>query len=69
VRFADGRPFHRLDLSSGEADIAHHCADDRYLGRYRVADVDCFTVRWQVTGPRKRYSLATLHSRDGSWHV
>jgi len=40
VRFADGRPFHSSILSSGEADIAHHCADDRYLGRYRVADVD-----------------------------
>lgn len=63
VRFADGRPFHRLELSSGTADIVHRCGDDHYRGRYRVLGTDCLSVAWRVTGPRKRYSLVTLHTR------
>ena len=63
MRFADGRPFHRLELSSGTADIVHHCGDDHYRGRYRVLGTDWLSVIWRVTGPRKRYSLVTLHTK------
>jgi Family of unknown function (DUF6314) len=63
LRFADGRPFHRLELASGAADVVHRCAADRYRGRYRVSGADRLTVLWRVTGPRKRYTLATLHAR------
>jgi hypothetical protein len=65
IHHADGSPFHRLELSSGEADIVHRCADDLYHGRYRVLGADCWTVAWRVTGPRKRYSLVTRHTRIG----
>ena len=34
--FADGRLFHRLDLSSGRDDVLHDCAPDQYRGRYRA---------------------------------
>lgn len=64
VRHADGSLFHALDLASGMADILHSCGEDRYRGRYRVLDRNCFTVSWQVAGPRKQYRLATLHRRD-----
>ncbi len=63
MRQADGSPFHSLDLTSGIAEILHQCARDRYCGRYRVLDGNRFTVIWHVTGPRKHYRLATLHSR------
>jgi hypothetical protein len=63
VYFADGRPFHRLELSSGKADIVHECGSDCYRGRYRVLHEDCLTLVWRVTGPRKRWLLATRFSR------
>ncbi len=65
VHRSDGSLFHRLDLSLGTADIDHQCADDRYRGRYRVLGKDRFAVVWHVTGPRKRYRLATLYERAG----
>jgi Family of unknown function (DUF6314) len=66
VHRADGSLFHRLELGSGTADIVHDCGADRYCGRYRVLGEDRLSVVWRVTGPRKRYRLATLHSRIGA---
>lgn len=63
VRHADGNLFHALDLTSGVAGILHSCGDDRYRGRYQVLGESCFSVSWQVAGPRKQYRLATLHRR------
>jgi hypothetical protein len=66
MHHADGRLFHRLDLASGRAEILHRCGSDQYRGRYRVLHDDCFAVAWHVTGPRKQYRLATLHTRLSS---
>ncbi|WP_374374252.1 DUF6314 family protein [Dongia sp.] len=63
VRYADGRFFHRLDLSSGIADVAHQCAADLYRGRYRVLGADRWALSWQVTGPRKDYLMSTRYER------
>jgi hypothetical protein len=63
VRFADGRPFHALDLSTGRCAVAHDCPPDVYDGTYRVLDADRFRVRWTVTGPRKDSVLVTSYSR------
>lgn len=63
VHHADGSLFHALDLASGRTDILHRCGEDMYRGRYRVLDENRFAVSWRVTGPRKRYRLATLHRR------
>jgi hypothetical protein len=63
VHHADGSLFHRLDLASGRAEVLHQCGSDEYWGRYRVLGEDRFAVTWRVTGPRKRYCLATLHTR------
>ncbi|MBV8651678.1 MAG: hypothetical protein JO255_09445 [Alphaproteobacteria bacterium] len=63
VHRADGSLFHRLELSSGTADIVHDCGADRYCGRYRVLDEDRLRIVWHVTGPRKRYRMTTLHWR------
>lgn len=63
VHHADGSLFHPLDLTSGVADILHRCGEDTYRGRYRVLGENRFVVSWQVTGPRKRYRLATSYLR------
>lgn len=63
VRFEDDRPFHRLDLSRGRADVVHDCAPDRYRGRYRVIGRDRWALAWLVHGPRKRLLIGTRYSR------
>ena len=63
VHQADGSLFHLLDLSCGKDDIRHQCAEDQYRGRYRVLDRDALSVSWDVTGPRKRYRMATSYTR------
>lgn len=63
VRFDDGRPFHRLDLSRGRADVVHDCPPDRYRGRYRVIGRDRWALAWLVHGPRKRLLIGTRYLR------
>lgn len=64
VHHADGSLFHPLNLSAGKDDIQHQCGEDFYRGRYRVLDRDQFVVSWDVTGPRKRYRMATIYARN-----
>jgi hypothetical protein len=64
LRFADGRLFHRLDLSSGAAEVAHECGADRYLGRYLVRGADRWLQLWTIAGPRKALRLTTLFVRE-----
>jgi hypothetical protein len=61
VRFADGRPFHPLDLTG--APVEHLCGDDRYLGRFRRLGPDALDVVWEVTGPRKQQRIDTSYRR------
>ncbi|MBK1670245.1 hypothetical protein CKO28_19635 [Rhodovibrio sodomensis] len=63
VLFADGRPFHALDLADGACAVHHDCPPDTYTGEYRVLDTDRFTVRWTVTGARKDSVLFTTFTR------
>jgi Family of unknown function (DUF6314) len=63
VHFADGRLFHRLDLSSGLAEVAHDCAPDQYLGRYRALGPHSWTLAWRVHGPRKDMLISTRYAR------
>ena len=63
VWFADGRPFHDLDLTAGAADVAHDCPPDSYKGRYRLTGLDSFRVIWRVRGPHKDLVLTTRLTR------
>ncbi len=65
VQFADGRPFHRVDLSCGAADVFHACPPDGYWGRYDVAGRDDWTLRWRIEGARKRSTIETRYAREG----
>jgi hypothetical protein len=63
VEFADGRPFHPLDLDG--AAVEHRCGEDRYTGEYRLRDRDTLDVRWHVTGPGKDLEIETTYRRAG----
>lgn len=59
VTFADGRPFHVIAGRN-----AHHdCPPDDYRLRYDFSAWPEWSVRWQVTGPRKDYRALTRYRR------
>lgn len=65
VRFADGRPFHELDLTSGRHIADHPCAADLYRGEFTVRDADHWRTVWYVRGPAKELVLRTDYAREG----
>ncbi|MEV7793872.1 DUF6314 family protein [Streptomyces sp. NPDC087512] len=64
VRFADGRPFHALDLTSGRHVADHPCAADLYRGEFTVRDADHWRTVWRVAGPAKDLLLTTEYTRE-----
>ncbi|CAL9395045.1 hypothetical protein SUDANB108_01349 [Streptomyces sp. enrichment culture] len=64
VRFADGRPFHDLDLTSGRHVADHPCAADLYRGEFTVRDADHWRTVWRVRGPAKDLVLRTEYARE-----
>ncbi|MEV5914722.1 DUF6314 family protein [Streptomyces chartreusis] len=64
VRFADGRPFHDLDLSSGRHVADHPCSADLYRGDFTVRDADHWRSVWRVRGPAKDLVLTTDYARE-----
>ncbi|MFJ4327251.1 DUF6314 family protein [Streptomyces tricolor] len=65
VRFADGRPFHELDLTAGRYVADHPCAADLYRGEFTVRDADRWRTVWRVGGPAKDLVLTTDYVREG----
>ncbi|NEE17850.1 hypothetical protein G3M58_66730 [Streptomyces sp. SID7499] len=65
VRFADGRPFHDLDLTSGRHVADHPCAADLYRGEFTVHDSGHWRTVWRVGGPAKDLVLRTDYAREG----
>ncbi|MEV5440431.1 DUF6314 family protein [Streptomyces sp. NPDC052682] len=65
VRFADGRPFHDLDLTAGHHTADHPCAADLYRGEFTVLDQDHWRTVWRVRGPAKDLVLTTGYARAG----
>jgi Family of unknown function (DUF6314) len=63
VEFADGRPFHPLDLTGGP--VSHLCGDDVYRGEYRLVG-DALDVRWTVIGPGKDQRISSSYRRSSS---
>jgi hypothetical protein len=63
VRFADGRPFHPLELAGGSWDVTHLCGADVYRGHFEVQHDDRFTVTWRVTGPHKDDVIVSVYVR------
>ncbi|SEQ79084.1 hypothetical protein SAMN04487983_100854 [Streptomyces sp. yr375] len=65
VRFADGRPFHDLDLTTGRHLADHPCSADLYRGEFTVRDADRWRTVWRVAGPAKDLLLTTDYVRVG----
>ncbi|MET9255969.1 DUF6314 family protein [Streptomyces sp. NPDC003717] len=65
VRFADGRPFHHLDLAEGHHVADHPCAADLYRGEFTVLDEERWRTVWRVGGPAKDLLLTTEYVREG----
>jgi hypothetical protein len=63
VRFADGRPFHRLDLRGGRCALEHPCGEDRYTGEFTLRGPDAFEIAWRVDGPAKAQRLTGRYER------
>jgi hypothetical protein len=64
VSFEDGRPFHRLTLRNGRAQVRHDCEPDLYEGRYRLLGPDQWLLSWRITGPRKRQLITSRYRRS-----
>ncbi|MFE1765683.1 DUF6314 family protein [Streptomyces angustmyceticus] len=65
VEFADGRPFHDLDLRTGRWNTVHPCAADRYAGSFTVTGPDTWHLEWRVAGPAKDHLLRSHYRRLG----
>ncbi|MEV0368917.1 DUF6314 family protein [Streptomyces sp. NPDC050636] len=65
VAFADGRPFHDLDLRTGRWTAVHPCAADRYEGSFTVVSADEWLLEWRVGGPHKDQLLRSVYRRRG----
>ncbi|MFF4694589.1 DUF6314 family protein [Streptomyces chattanoogensis] len=63
VFFADGRPFHDLDLHTGRWCAVHPCAADRYRGTFTVVTADEWRLEWRVGGPAKDQLLRSVYRR------
>lgn len=63
VFFADGRPFHTLDLRTGRWTAVHPCAADLYEGTFTVVSPDEWHLRWDVRGPAKDQLLDSVYTR------
>jgi hypothetical protein len=64
VRFADGRPFHSLDLRTGRHIADHPCSADLYRGEFTVTGPDHWRTAWRVGGPAKDLLLVTDYTRE-----
>lgn len=62
IRFHDGRPFHSFD-PEGRPEAHHWCDPDDYRVTYDFADWPVWRAVWRVRGPRKDYTMTSLHRR------
>lgn len=65
IDFADGRPFHDLDLRTGRWTARHPCSEDRYTGTFAAVTADEWHLEWRVTGPAKDQLLRSVYRRRG----
>ncbi len=61
VRFEDGRDFH--EWAPGRP-VSHWCSPDDYRGVVE-GTTEHWTVRWEVTGPQKDYTMTTVLTPEG----
>ena len=63
VTFADHGPFHSFQPGVSGAGTDHSCGSDLYRVKYGFSEWPVWTAVWQVSGPRKEYSLDSRYWR------
>jgi|APSaa5957512535_1039671.scaffolds.fasta_scaffold116378_1 hypothetical protein len=63
VCFEDGRPFYRLDLSTGTSTVEHLCENDTYRGSFWADGPDGWRSSWTINGPNKELVLESRYQR------
>ena len=63
VLFEDGTPFHDFDPVRGGQATEHLCGEDMYRGGYAFDEWTCWSLTWDVVGPRKDYRSTTWYVR------
>ena len=62
VHFDDGRPFHRFVPDGLAAGTDHPCGADLYRVTYDFTLWPRWRATWEVTGPRKDYTMVAVWS-------
>lgn len=57
VLFSDERPFHRFVPQGRAAGTDHPCGADLYRVTYDFTAWPVWSARWEVSGPRKDYTM------------
>jgi len=60
VTFDDGRDFHPWQPGAA---VEHVCSPDLYRGTIERLSDDRWSVRWEVRGPRKDYTMSSILTR------
>jgi hypothetical protein len=63
VEFADGRPFHDLDLRTGFWHAHHPCRADAYEGAFTAVSAEEWHQCWRVHGPAKDQVIDSVFHR------
>lgn len=63
VSFDDGRPFHSFQPGVSGAGTDHLCGADMYRVVYGFVGWPVWTAVWDVSGPRKDYTLESQYWR------
>ena len=66
VFFEDGRPFHSFDPDEPRPAADHWCDPDSYSVHYDFSTWPAWTSEWQVSGPRKDYTMHSAYRRESS---
>ncbi len=66
ILFDDGRLFHVFDPANPRPRAEHWCDADSYAVRYDFTAWPDWSSEWQVTGPRKDYTMFSAYRRDTS---
>lgn len=62
IAFADGRPFHALNLLAPAPSTVYLCDPDRYAVSYDFSAWPTWEATWQVEGPRKDYTMVSHYT-------
>ena len=61
--FDDGKLFYKIDVSDTNCSGKHLCIRDFYVAKYQFNNDNNFSLKYQVNGPQKDYTINTEYTR------